>query len=85
MSSERVPVDASAIWPSDVDEDEGVVVDWFVGEGTSVEQGETICIVQVEKVDVDVPAPASGVLVEVLRAEDDEIERGETLAWIEPA
>lgn len=85
MSGERVAIEVSAVWPTDVDEEEGVVVDWFVGEGASVDEGETICIVQVEKVDVDVPAPVAGELVEVVRDEDDEIDRDDTLGWIEPA
>lgn len=85
MSGERVAIEVSAVWPTDVDEEEGVVVDWFVGEGASVDEGETICIVQVEKVDVDVPAPVSGDLVEVVRDEDDEIDRNDTLGWITPA
>lgn len=85
MSGERVAIEVSAVWPTDVDEEEGVVVDWFVGEGASVDEGETICIVQVGKVDVDVPAPVAGELVEVVRDEDDEIDRDDTLGWIEPA
>ena len=84
MSQERVAVEVSAVWPDDVEANEGVVVDWFVREGATVEEGETLCTVQVEKVDVDVPAPVSGELVEVVFAEDDEFERGDTLAWIEP-
>lgn len=85
MSGERVAIEVSAVWPTDVDQEEGVVIDWFVGEGASVDEGETICIVQVEKVDVDVPAPVAGELVEVVRDEDDEIDRDDTLGWIEPA
>ena len=84
-SGERVAVEVDAVWPEDVDAEEGVVIDWFVREGARVEEGDTLCNIQVEKVDVDVPAPASGELVEIALAEDDEFAKGDTLAWIEPA
>ena len=83
--SDRVAVDTDAVWPDDTEEDEGVVVNWFTREGGQVEEGETICEIQVEKVSVDVPAPASGELVEIVLGEDDEFTRGDTLAYVEPS
>jgi len=74
-----------AEWPDDADSDEGVVVNWFTREGASVEEGESLCEVQVEKVSVDVLAPTDGTLVGVVCEEDDEFARGDTLAWLEPA
>ena len=84
MSAERVGVEVAAVWPDDVEAEEGVVVDWFVREGGGVEEGETLCSVQVEKVSVDVPAPSAGELVEIVVGDDEAFERGDTLAWIEP-
>jgi len=84
MSEARVAVEVDAVWPADVDAEEGVVVDWFVREGARVEADETLCTIQVEKVDVDVPAPVAGEVVEIALAEDAELRRGDTLAWIEP-
>jgi len=81
--SQRVAVEVSAIWPEDVEADEGVVVDWFVREGGTVREGETLCTFQVEKVSVDVPAPVAGTLVELLVGEDEELARGDTLGWLE--
>ncbi len=78
-----VEVDSAAVWPEDADEEEAVVADWFAREGKRVEEGEVLCVVQVEKVDVDVPAPAAGVLAEILVAEDEAFARGEPLARIE--
>lgn len=79
-----VDVDSAAVWPADAaDVDEAVVANWFVREGTSVEAGETICEIQIEKVSVDVPAPATGTLAEVLVPENGEFRRGDTLARIE--
>ena len=85
MSGDRVAVDTAAVWPDDVDAEEGVVVNWFAREGRSVDEGETLCEIQVEKVSVDVPAPATGELVEVVLGEDDEFVKGDTLAWILPS
>jgi len=65
--------------------DEAVVTNWFAREGKRVEEGETICEIQIEKVGVDVPAPVDGELVEIAVGEEDEFERGDTLARIQPS
>ena len=85
MSGERTAVDSGAVWPDDVDTDEGYVVNWFVREGGRVDAGEAVCEFQVEKVSIDVPAPAAGELDEIVVAEDDEFRRGDTLGWVRPA
>lgn len=84
MTDDRVPVAVDPVWPADTEEDEGVVVDWFVREGRPVEAGDTLCEIQVEKVSVDVPAPATGELDEIVVGEDGEFARGDTLAWVQP-
>lgn len=84
MSGERVAIEVDAVWPEDTEEDEGVVVDWYVREGATVEEGETVCTVQVEKVSVDVPAPAGGTLAEITLSEDETFERGGVLGYVEP-
>ncbi|WP_265110931.1 lipoyl domain-containing protein [Halosolutus halophilus] len=81
---DRVAVAAADVWPDDVEEEEGVVVNWFAKVGRRVDEGETLCEIQVEKVSVDVPAPVAGELVEIERDEDDEFTRDDTLGWIEP-
>ncbi|UWG46845.1 Pyruvate/2-oxoglutarate dehydrogenase complex, dihydrolipoamide acyltransferase (E2) component [Halanaeroarchaeum sp. HSR-CO] len=83
MSGERTAVTPDAVWPEDTDEAEAVLVDWFVTEGASVTEGETLCTIQVEKVDIDVPAPADGTLVEIGISEDQVCAPGDTLGWIE--
>ncbi|MXR52044.1 biotin attachment protein [Halovenus sp. WSH3] len=82
MSGDRVAINVDEYWPEDADDDEGVVINWFVGEGTTVDEGEVICEIQVEKVDVDIAAPAGGTVTEIVVPEDGEFERGETLAYI---
>ena len=81
---ERIAVDTGDVWPEDTDEDEGVVVNWFLREESRVNAGEDLCEFQVEKVSVDVRAPASGTLEEIVLEENDEFERGAVLAWIRP-
>lgn len=80
----RIAVTLST-WPDDADSEEAVVVNWFVREGASVSEGESLCEVQVEKVSVDVFAPADGTVDEIVRGEDDEFTRGDTVAWLVPA
>lgn len=82
--TDRVAVTADGDWTSDVDEDEGVVVNWFAGEGGSVDAGDALCEIQVEKVSIDILAPTDGTLTEIVLDEDDEFTIGDTLAWIEP-
>jgi pyruvate/2-oxoglutarate dehydrogenase complex dihydrolipoamide acyltransferase (E2) component len=84
--SDEVAVDADAVWPADAaDVEEGVLGNWFVSEGGSVERGEALCEIQVEKVSVDVPAPAAGALTERLVAEGETFRRGDPLGRIRPA
>ncbi|MFU8867815.1 lipoyl domain-containing protein [Natronococcus sp.] len=84
-TDDRVAVAASDAWPEDVEEEEGVVVNWFTREGRRVEDGETICEIQIEKVSVDVPTPVDGELVAIERDEDDEITREDVLAYVTPS
>lgn len=81
-SGMRVAVRATGGWEADVDESEGVLVDWFAREGRGIEAGDTLCEIQVEKVSVDIQAPVAGTLDEIVVGEDDEFEIGETLGWI---
>ena len=85
MTDDRVAIDTGEIWPADADEEEGYVANWFVPAGATVEAGEVLCEIQVEKVSIDVAAPVDGELVEVALPEDAEFRRGATLAYIRAA
>lgn len=86
MNDERVAVETDDVWPEDAEEEEeGYVANWFVREGVTVEAGDALCEIQVEKVSVDVLAPVDGELVEVVLGEDAEFRRGDTLAYLAPA
>jgi pyruvate/2-oxoglutarate dehydrogenase complex dihydrolipoamide acyltransferase (E2) component len=78
----RVAIRATGDWEADVDETEGILVDWFVREDRSIEEGDTLCEIQVEKVSVDIQAPVAGTLDEVVVGEDDTFEIGDTLGGI---
>jgi len=80
-----VDVDSGSFWPDDADDvDEAVVANWFVREGGTVEAGDTLCEIQIEKVSIDVTAPESGRLAERVVPENGEFRRGDVLARIEP-
>ncbi|KTG09197.1 biotin attachment protein [Haloprofundus marisrubri] len=83
MSDETVAIDSEQIWPDDSDDiDEAVVANWFVRQGGRVSKGDTVCEIQIEKVSIDVPAPASGELVEQSVSENGEFRRGDVLGRI---
>ncbi|WP_458209985.1 biotin/lipoyl-containing protein [Haladaptatus sp. NG-SE-30] len=85
MSDETVDVDSADVWPADADDvEEAIVANWFIREGGHVAKGNTIAEIQIEKVSVDVPAPATGEIVAVLVSENGEFERGDILARIRP-
>ena len=63
---------------------EGTVLEWHVSEGDSVEEGQTMVEVSTDKVDAEVPAPASGTVTKILVQVDEEIEVGKPLAEIDP-
>jgi pyruvate dehydrogenase E2 component (dihydrolipoamide acetyltransferase) len=62
--------------------DEGVLVTWFVEPGARVEAGTLMASVQVEKVEQDVYAPASGQVVELLVRQGDVTRQGAAIARI---
>lgn len=59
---------------------EATVASWFKKAGDSVTQDEMLCELETDKVSVEVPAPASGVLTEILAAEGATVEAGGKLA-----
>src|SRR5215213_7926549 len=63
---------------------EGTVLTWHKQEGDWVDKDETLVEVSTDKVDAEVPAPASGKLVRIIAQEDETIEVGQPLAELEP-
>ena len=56
---------------------------WLVAQGSRVVQGDPMLEVVGGSVLVDLPAPADGRLVEILVAEDEPLEVGQSLAVIQ--
>src|ERR1700751_4971405 len=60
------------------------ILRWLKRPGDSVSENEPLIEIETDKVTVEVPAPASGVLREILKHEQEEIEPGELLGRLEP-
>ena len=63
--------------------EEGSVVRWLKNEGDRVEKGEPILVVETEKVEYEVEAPATGVLKQIIGQVEQVYPVGEVLAVIE--
>ncbi|MCA6094379.1 2-oxoglutarate dehydrogenase, E2 component, dihydrolipoamide succinyltransferase, partial [Streptomyces sp. SCA3-4] len=61
---------------------EGTVTRWLKEVGETVEADEPLLEVSTDKVDTEIPAPASGTLLEILVGEDETAEVGAKLAVI---
>ncbi len=61
---------------------EASVSTWFKAVGDSVAQDEMLCELETDKVSVEVPAPVSGVLSEILAKEGDTVQASGKLAVI---
>ncbi len=61
---------------------EGTVTRWLKNVGDSVQADEPLLEVSTDKVDTEVPAPTSGVLLEIKVAEDEIVEVGAEIAVI---
>ncbi len=63
---------------------EGTVLEWHKQEGEFVEEGETVVEVSTDKVDAEVPAPASGTITKTLAQPDETVQIGQVLAEMAP-
>jgi len=61
---------------------EGIIIRWFKSVGDSIERDEPILEISTDKVDSELPAPASGVITSILFEEGDTVEVGATVAVI---
>ena len=61
---------------------EGTVTRWLKQEGDQVETDEPLLEVSTDKVDTEIPSPASGTLTSILVGEDETVEVGAQLAVI---
>lgn len=59
---------------------EGTIINWLVNEGDTFDEGDIILEVATDKVDNEVPAPASGTMVETKFQAKDVVKVGEVIA-----
>lgn len=62
---------------------EGTILRWIKKEGDYVERDEMILEISTDKVDTEVPSPVAGVLTQILFPENDTVEVGKVIAYIE--
>lgn len=61
---------------------EGTVTSWLASVGDEVEEDEPLCEVSTDKVNTEIPSPASGEVVELLAEEGETVEVGVVVARI---
>ena len=62
---------------------EGTIARWLKNEGDAVRKGDPVVELETDKINVEVPAPASGVLVKRAKNEGDVVKVGETLGELD--
>ena len=59
---------------------EGTILEWSVKVGDHVKDGDTVVEISTDKVDMELPAPASGTITEILAADGDTVTVGQVIA-----
>jgi pyruvate/2-oxoglutarate dehydrogenase complex dihydrolipoamide acyltransferase (E2) component len=63
--------------------EDGEIVEWFVEEGTYVNEGDIVLSIMTEKATVEVDSPISGLLVEIRAKNGDIVPIGEVIAVVD--
>ena len=58
---------------------EGTILEWIAKVGESVKQGDTVVVISTDKVDMELPAPGSGTVSEVLAEEGATVTVGQVI------
>ncbi|OQM76953.1 pyruvate dehydrogenase complex dihydrolipoamide acetyltransferase, partial [Manganibacter manganicus] len=66
----------------DMDMATGQISRWFVDEGAAVKQGDVLFEIETDKAAMEIDAPASGTLRNIIGKEGVDIPVGEAVAWI---
>src|SRR6476469_7767247 len=61
---------------------EGTIREWRVGVGDPIKLDDTIVEISTDKVDIELPAPATGTVAEILIAEGETVTVGQIIARI---
>ncbi len=59
---------------------EGTILEWSVKVGDEVKDGDTVVEISTDKVDMELPAPASGTISEILAQDGDTVTVGQVIA-----
>lgn len=62
---------------------EGVLLKWLVKVGDSVKEGDSLCEMETDKVNAELPSPAAGIVKETRGAVGDTIQVGDILVLID--
>jgi len=76
MIEVRLPREGSTTMSS------GVVLEWFVEEGSLVQEGDVLVEIETDKVSFEVPAPASGTVRRLVAEAGEEVDVGALLVLI---
>ena len=63
---------------------EGTITTWYVAVGDAVAVDQPLFELETDKITTDVPAPAAGVITELLAADGDDVAVGAVVARLEP-
>ena len=61
---------------------EGTVTRWLRKEGETIAEFESLLEVTTDKVETEIPSPASGTVLKILVPEDATVRAGTVLAWV---
>jgi len=61
---------------------EGTILEWSVKVGDEVKDGDTVVELSTDKVDMELPAPASGTITEILAGEGETVNVGQVIGRI---
>src|SRR5580765_2602963 len=61
---------------------EGTILEWRVGVGDPIKLDDTIVEISTDKVDIELPSPATGTVSEILIAEGETVTVGQVIARI---
>lgn len=60
-----------------------VVLEWLVAPGDTVAEGDPLVQVETDKVDMEVPSPVAGTIVEIVAPLDAEVAVGEVICTMD--
>ena len=83
MSSSRTETVEVVMPQMGVSVAEGTIVEWTKRPGDWVERDETVCLVTTDKIDVEIPSPASGRVERILVEPGDTVDVGTPLAELD--